>query len=215
MTVTILSVTAANGGAEVRLRIELREGEQKECRTLALLTCQYAALRPQKGEISQEEFDRLCVQAKICEAVVRGMGLLSYGACSVRGMEMKLRSRGYDARIARSAAAYLSRNGYICEAEDAAREAERCLKKHWGKKRIAASLLEKGYGDDAIGKALATLCEEDLLDSCYAAARKKCPKPPQTPEEKQKAYATLCRLGFTPDQIRFALQQLAAEHDEV
>ena len=96
----------------------------------------------------------------------------------------------------------------------AIKEAERCLKKHWGKKRIAASLLEKGYCDGAIDTALSSLREEDLLNGCYAAAKKKFLTPPQTPAEKQKAYAALCRLGFSPDQIRFALQQLAAEHDE-
>ena len=213
MTVEIKSITAANGGAQVRLSLEMRDGEHVQRQALTLLTCQYAAIRPQKGEISQQTYERIARQAQICEAVMRGMGMLGYGACSEKGLARKLQSRGYESGVAKAAAAYLVRNGYICEESDAEREAERCVKKLWGRNRIASFLLEKGYAQEAVSAAIDGIPDSVLQENCVAAARKRFASMPQTPAEKKKAYDALSRLGFSSAQIRTALSRLAEEEE--
>jgi len=213
MTVEITSIVAANSGAEVHLHLRISDGVHCERRVLPLLTCQYASLRPQKGEVDTEMLDRLLLQSQICEAVTRGMSMLAYAPSSEKHLINKLRQRGYDGRIAKTAAAYLTRMGYIHEIEDAVREAERCVKKRWGRRRIASSLLEKGYTDEAITEALASLEEDVMLENCVIEVRKRALLW-EDAEQRKKAYAALLRLGYSSSQISLALEKAREKREE-
>lgn len=208
MTINITSITAKNGGAELCVRVRISNGESSETRELFLLARQYAELRPQKGEISEEFFDELAAASEVCSAVKRGMYILGYGACSGKNMVNKLRSKGFDKETAIAAAEHLCELGYINENEDAAREAERALKKGWGRRRIAAMLCEKGYRSEAVENAMDSLRGYDFSSACTAVVRKKFGSVPKDNEQRKKLFAALMRYGYSATEIKNAFSLL-------
>lgn len=163
---------------------------------------------PKKGIISAETYDALKMSAKKCRAYRRGMSILGYGANSERRLAQKLQMRGIDREAAEYAASKLKEDGCIDEASDACREAENCLKKLWGEKRIAAKLFEKGYNDTAIKKALEQLKTVNMPENCRMLIKKKYGSFPKERHEAEKATATLIRYGYTRSQIREAIKSL-------
>ncbi len=204
MRIEILSIAALNGGSEISLSIRISDGENSEKRTLVLLSRQFAELRPERGEIDAERFEELEAAAIVCSAVKRGMNILGYGACSEKNMRLKLRTKGFDADIARTAAAYLRELGYINESNDASREAERCVRKLWGRRRIVAALYEKGYSEEAVREALDLLDEVDFEEKCASLIRKKFGGVPEDARERQKLFAALARYGYSTSEIKNA-----------
>ena len=209
MKITITSISALAGGAEVSLTVRISDGERFETKTLVLLARQYAELRPAKEDIDCEKFELLLSEAEICSAVKRGMNILGYGACSEKNMALKLRSKGFSKDTAARAAEYLRQLGYINEVEDAAREAERCLKKGWGRRRIASALFEKGYSHEAAEKVLSALDEVDFSDICAQLVLKKFRGIPEDISERRKLTASLVRYGYTSGEIKNAFKRLS------
>lgn len=208
MTVNITSITAKNGGAELCVRVRISNGENSETRELFLLARQYAELRPREGEISEEYFEELSSASQVCCAVKRGMYILGYGACSGKNMILKLRAKGFDRESAAQAAEHLCELGYINENEDAAREAERALKKGWGRRRIASMLCEKGYSNEAVENAIDTLRDYDFSSACAAIVRKKYGSVPEDSEQRKKLFAALLRYGYSSSEIKNAFLSL-------
>ena len=209
MTAEITSISAINAGAEVVIEIKLSEAGCSEKRKAILLARQYAELRIHKGEIDLNTLDEVFEASEICAAVKRGMNILGYGACSEKNMALKLRSKGFDCDIARRAARHLSELGYINECDDAEREAERCIKKLWGIKRIVAFLYEKGYTDPDVRLVASKLEEYDFTGSCVALIERKFRALPEDREEQKKLFAALVRYGHTPSDIKKAFAILA------
>lgn len=204
MRIEILSISASNGGADIVLAVRLSDGENSEKRSLVLLARQFAELRPEKGEISEERFDELSEAAEICAAVKRGMNILGYGACSKKNMRLKLCSKGFAAGVAESAAEYLEELGYINEKKDASREAERCIVKYWGRRRIAAALYEKGYSESAVRGAIESLVGVDFEERCVTLIKKKFRYLPKETNERKKLFAALLRYGYSSSEIKNA-----------
>ena len=122
-------------------------------------------------------------------------------------MALKLRSKGFDKEISAQAAKYLSAIGYINEGEDAVREAERCLKKYWGIKRIVAFLYEKGYSESAVRLAVAELDGYDMSEACIALVERKLGGLPDDREAQKKLFASLLRYGHSSSDIKKAFDQ--------
>lgn len=207
LRITLKSFTAQSQGAEIAVTAVIDNGTNSESMRLVLLARSFSELRPQKGDISEEEFERLITAAKLCSAVKRGMNILSYGANSKKNLALKLRNKGFEREISELAADYLFDMGYINEHSDAQREAEICLKKLWGRKRIFSVLKAKGFSDEAIAFAMESLGETDFSVLCSAALKKKYRQPISSPEEAQKAFAAMQRLGFSSSEIRFAIKE--------
>ena len=121
-------------------------------------------------------------------------------------MRLKLRSKGFSPDTAAEAAAYLVALGYINERKDAEREAERCVAKLWGRRRIAAALYEKGYSEGAVRGAMELLDRVDFDEQCSALIRKKFGGVPDEPRERQKLFAALVRYGYSPSEIKNAFR---------
>lgn len=211
MNITITSISALSGGAEVSLAVRIQDGERYKERTLVLLARQYAELRPAKGDIDCERFELLLAEAEICSAVKRGMYILGYGACSEKNMALKLRTKGFSKNAAARAAEYLVQLGYINEAEDALREAERCLKKGWGKRRIASALYEKGYSHEASEEALSEFDNIDFSKICAELILKKFKGLPEDISERRRLMASLLRYGYTSGEIKNAFTKLSKD----
>ena len=98
-------------------------------------------------------------------------------------------------------------HGYIKEDEQARRITKFfCVRKHWGKKRIAAELMGRGYERRVIFAALDTVSEDEYFDSLMSLVEKKYAEPAEG-DERQKRIAALSRLGFSFADIDRALRQ--------
>ena len=206
MKIEITSASARDGGAVICVSVRLSEGENSETRELLLLSSQYIELGACVGEIDCDRFDELNSAAELCSAARRGMNILGYGSCSKRGLAQKLRAKGVDAGVASAAADLLESMRYIDENEDAARIAERCVRKYWGIRRISSELYSKGYGADAVEYAIESLARVDFSSLCEEYIKKKYRALPDTPDGRKKLFAALLRMGYTSSEIKEAFR---------
>ena len=209
MTITLVGLSA-HGTDQIKVSFEIGDGEHVQNESFVISTSDCADLRLSAGMCTPEQYDAVAYAAALYDARRRALSLLSYGRCSERSLVRKLCMRGIDREIATQAAATLSQDGFLDDCADALCEAERALTKLWGKRRIAAALREKGYGDEAIAQALDTLEENgaDFEENCAALIQRKYSCLPTDPRERQRLYASLGRMGYTTDEIRAAMRRL-------
>lgn len=159
------------------------------------------------GECDRELFDETEYASKVCAAKKKALFLLGYGASSPKNLVRKLVMKGISKEVAADAVKVLLRDGLMTPSEDAKREAEKCVSKLLGRKRIAAALYEKGYSDRDIKYALDALDADgvDYIELCAERIRRNISEIPQTPEEKRKLVSKFERYGFTLTEIKEAL----------
>ena len=211
MTITVRSLRAQNSGAEVSLGIVMACGEHREQKTLVLTMEQYCELKPCRGEISEELYERLEAASRLCEALRCGENLLSYGANSALTLTRKIMRHGYTQAEASDAVSYLQSLGLIDEWSDLSREVEKCLRKHWGADRIRAHLWSRGYGHEAMDRLPELLDEVDFPDHCAALTRKQYGGLPSDRDERNRVTAALYRYGYRLDEIKEAFKRLQQE----
>ena len=209
MTITLVGLSA-HGADEIKAFFEIGDGEHRQQESFVIATKDCADLRLSVGNCTPEMYDAVAYAASLYGARRRGLFLLSYGRCSERALAKKLCAKGIDREIATEAAAALAQEGYLDDCADALCEAERAFSKLWGKRRIVAALREKGYGDEAVKSALASLEENgaDFKRNCATFLKRKYPELPEDPKEKQKLFAACSRMGYTADEIRGACRLL-------
>ncbi len=212
MTVTVSAITATGDGANVRLFVVLSDGEHRDKRELLVLASRFASLGVAKGEIDEATFSRLEKEAELCLAVRRGVSALSYGPCSERQLAYKLRHKGISEAMARAAVRTLVQMGYIDEASDTVRLAERGVAKQWGQRRIAAELLQKGYREAYVKAAVNALDEEQILGNCEALIASRYGTAIDDPCDRKKAFSALVRLGYSASQIQEAYARFKQEN---
>ena len=209
--IEIKSFRAADGGSLILCEIKICDEDCNEKRTYRLLPEQYKELRLKKGERSEDVLADILDADELCRALRSGRSSLAHSASSESALKQKLRMKGFSARSAERAVEILVGEDAITEEEDAAREAERCLKKLWGKNRIIAHLRSKGYRHESIDRALLSIDDTDFSDVCRKAIEKKWGSLPKNTEEeptaRDRAVASLLRLGFTVSEINQAAKQ--------
>lgn len=163
----------------------------------------------QAGDVLDEEsMEHLSATAQFCQAIARAEGLLASTDYSRTRLIYRLMRYGFDRSVCERAADYMIEKGYIREMEQAPRIARfYCKNKHWGKKRIAAELMGRGYCHDAVMCALNSLSDAEYLASLLQLIEKKYPNPCEDERERQKRVAALARLGFTYAEIQRALEE--------
>ncbi|MBQ8311387.1 MAG: regulatory protein RecX [Clostridia bacterium] len=207
LKITVRALRAQHDGAEVQVQVLLENGEHQEQKSLLLTMEQYCELKPSKGPISEDLYERLETASELCQALRSGENLLSYGANSVQMLTRKLMQRGYSREIATVAAEHLSEIGLINEARDLRREVERCLRKLWGQKRICAHLWGRGFSAEAIAELPACLEEVDFSENCAALIQKHYGGVPREAEEQRRMLAFLSRYGYSLGEIRAAMKK--------
>ena len=205
-TCRICTLRAADGGARLFVEVETTTAEGSTRQTLSLLAARLSHL-PQVGVISPETASELRHEDAVCAALGAGLRCLGSCACSAKHLTEKLRVRGYAADVAGEAVAELAAKGYLKENEGALREAERGLAKLWGDRRILADLAAKGYTGGALKYAAARLKTEDGAARCAALMRKRRMAVPLDVVAAKKLFASLARYGYTPAEIRKAMQK--------
>lgn len=196
---------AATGGARHR-----------ETRTLCLTSADWQSMGLEataRQLLTTEQYELLLEADRRRAALNKGAELLSYGACSRRALEQKLRQRGYDAELAGQVAGELSQRGMIREQDDARAVVRVCLRSGYGRGRILAKLRQKGYGDEAIRAALDEVDEDSYIEGCMRMMSKKYGTIPAGAAEQQRMIAALARLGYSLSQIRQAAAALREQED--
>lgn len=162
-----------------------------------------------KGDIIDEEkLDELKTKAELCRAVARCEGLLANSNYSRVRLIRRLEHFGFERDICEAAADYMIKEGIVREGEQTKRIANFfCKSKHWGKKRIAAELMGRGYERSAINAALESVTEEEYYTSLLALVKSKYAAPAADEAERQKRIAALARLGFSFSEINRALKE--------
>ena len=212
LIITVRSLHAQGDGAEISVRLTLEQGERREERRLTLSTEQYCELKPARGVISEELFDRLEEASTLCQAIRSGEQLLSYGPNSVQLLTQKLTRRGYLRGTAEQAARKLEEMGLIDESGDLRRELEKCLRKLWGAKRIQAHLWSRGFGCEVMAELPALLENVDFSANCAAMIRKHYVALPTDADERRRLIASLGRYGYSLTEIREAFRLLEELH---
>ena len=208
LTITVRSLRAQHDGAEVQVQVLLENGEHREQRSLLLTMEQYCELRPAKGQISEELYDRMEAASELCRALRSGENLLSYGSNSVQMLTRKLMQRGYSREVAMSAAERLASIGLIDEGRDLRREVEKCLRKLWGQKRISAHLWSRGFASEAIAELSSVLEDVDFSENCALLIQKHYGGIPEDADEQKRMIAFLSRYGYSLGDIRDAMKKI-------
>lgn len=209
MCMTVHAVRAQNGGAEVSVGVTLACGENREHKSFLLSAEQYAQLRPEKGALTEEQYDRLEEASALYAAVRCGEYLLSYGANSVQMLTRKLVQHGFEREVAKAAAQLLAEKGILDESADVRREIERCVRKLWGSKRITAHLWSRGYGVEALADLDALYEPVDFTVQCERLIVKHFGVVPADKEERQRMFGFLSRYGYSFGEIRQAVKHLS------
>ena len=212
MTVTLTSL-AARAEDEIAVSFEIKSGDNIQKETFLVSSALVADLRLCKGETTRECFDAVAQGALIHRAVKRGLGILAYGACSERTLCQKLVIKGTDREIAQQAVLEIKKAGYLDSDADALREAEKCIAKLWGKRRIVATLFSKGYEERAVKSAMYSLEDNGVYfpDVCAERIRRFTGEIPEDRAQREKLIASLIRYGFDRSEIREAFSLVAED----
>lgn len=208
-TITVRYMRAQSNGDTIAIGIELSDNTRNlnESRRYAVATKLFPALELKRGPITREKFAQIEASAALSAAWQRGLSILAYGANSAQALTLKLRQRGFDAQTVERAVAMIREQGYLQEEGDACREAERCLNKGWGLRRIGQYLRQRGYDAAAVRCALDALADEDFFERCRRVTQKYQSAPPADDKQRQKIVAHLMRYGYDMDAIRYALNE--------
>ncbi len=212
MIINITALTAQNNGEEITVSLELSDGIHTEKQRHTILTDKYIELALKKGEIDTRKYEDIVRFANICAAYKKALSLLSYGSCSKKNLQFKLKSRGFDEDISREVIEMLQNASFVREDETCEREAERCVKKLWGKKRIISHLYSKGFDNEAVKQALLFLEQIDFEENCKVLLLKDYKRRLADAKEDRaamtKLVAALCRMGYSISEIKSAISSI-------
>ena len=211
MRIAITSLSA-RGESGIAVTLEIFSGEHSQKETFLLDGRAVADLGLKVGECSREVFEDIEHASKVCAAKKKALFLLGYGASSPKNLARKLVMKGISKDIATDAVKELLADRFIDPREDARREAEKCVSKLLGRKRITATLYEKGYTERDIKYALDSLEADgvDYTEICAERIKKSFTFIPDTPDEKRKLVSKLERYGFTLTEIKEAINKIKA-----
>lgn len=206
MEIFITSISAGSD-REVVVTAEQREGEKRNTERFLLPISVYASLSLTVGVSDTDTFELLEREAYIYGAYKHSLYLLGISSQSKHMLYRKLVMKGFEPEISREAVDRLERASLLDEDSFAAREAEKCLDKHWGEARIRSHLYDKGYREKAIANAFFALEDNgvDFDSVCLELLEKKAPQLPKDKKELQKLIASMQRYGFSLSQIKRAI----------
>ena len=207
MTVRILSL-AERGAEEISVTFALQSGEHIQKESFLLSVAQVADLRLKVGECDRVCYDAVEYAAKLHFAIKRALITLGYGSCSEKMLCRKLVMKGVERGVAEDAVAELCERGLLDSSASALREMEKCVAKLWGRRRIVATLYEKGYSDRTVKEAMLALSEVDEVELCVRRIEMQAGEIPDDPNERRKLIASLERYGFLSSQIKEAFMRI-------
>lgn len=156
--------------------------------------------------IDEERLSSLRGTAELCCAVARAESLLASSDYSRRRLIVRLLHYKHPQAVCEAAADYMVDHGFINEEEQTRRITRfYCQRKHWGKKRIAAELMGRGYERKTIFAALGTVSDEEYFNSLMKLISERYPEPTTDRHENDLRIAAISRMGYSADEIIRAL----------
>ncbi len=217
VSITITQLVPRRMGEEVELTVKLSDGGgHEETRKLVLSSKMLFEIGNIGGErlpyeLTPEQFDTLEYDAKLWEAIKKGLDLLSYGDNTKSALTTKLRSRGFDKYISADAAEYLAALGYIDERRILERVVEQLANiKLYGKSRIKSELYKKGISREVLTEHLGRCFDEiDFEENLMKLVKRKCDFEALSDRKyRESFYAAMYRLGYTVSEVRAALREM-------
>ena len=204
MKIELVSSLLVHEGKEVEITVETSEVYKMNTYRYTLSREAWERLALAEGEISREDMKALLYEEEKYRATKKAFDILAFGRNSARTLALKLRHRNFSPRVCDEVAALLKEKGYIREDEDVVREAEACVNKYWGMRRILMHLHQKGYDNDAIGVAKEYLAEVDFVELCADLIRKEFGTLPKEEAERNRVIASVVRYGYSMTEIKNA-----------
>ena len=204
MKIEIVSHLFVREGKEVEVTVETSEVYKMNTYRYTLSREAWERLGLVEGEISREDAKAVLYEEEKYRATKKAFDILACGRNSARTLALKLRHRNFSPKICDEVAELLKAKGYIREDDDAVREAELCVEKHWGMRRILMHLHQKGYDSDAMNAAKEYLAEVDFAEVCAQLIRKEFGTLPKDETERNRVIAAVVRYGYSMTEIKNA-----------
>lgn len=205
-----VSTVFTSDGAYACITFEICDGS-RECVKLTYEA--YAELVRGKSEFSSEDMEAISAEGEYCSALLSALGSLSYGANTQMELYRKLIKKHFPKEAALRAVKRVKSIGFINEEAIVREEIRSCLGKLWGPSRIRARLIERGFGKRAYAIGMRLVEETDFDCICLECARRKIRIEPKTYEDRQKAIASLVRLGHSYDSAKRSVTFLTGSDD--
>ncbi len=166
----------------------------------------YKEFRFNEGDIvSDEDISALETEADFCRAAARTVKILSYSSHSKAALVRKLCQYGFDKDTAVRAADNAEEKGQLDEVRQAEHLTDYYLRhKYWGKKRIAAELMSRGYGKTAVIGAISQVDESRFEENLMRLVSRK--PVPEDKHERDKYISALSRMGYSLPEILRAIK---------
>ena len=164
--------------------------------------------------IGDEELFSLSHASDLTVAVTKALDALSYSSMSRHALTDKLRFKyKFTRSLAEEAADYAVKRHYIDEESQAKRIADVSVRtKFWGRRRIAAYLVSKGYPADVADDAAGSIKGEEYRTALSKIIDKKAGCSLDEAEYK-KLVSALIRLGHDPSDVKAVLSEKADDRD--
>ena len=204
---TIKSITG-EGGATVCVTV-CGDGNGEKERFFISKKLWQSGVYSAGDSVTEETYDRLKTTSERTSALREASRAIGYGEKSVRELERKLRGKNLPEDAVKWAIAVLRKNGYIDEDSACARIAESAVSsKHYGRRRVLDYLLSHGYDRASAESAVNAIPEESYRAALMYNIEHKFPAIAEFDiQDRQKAVASLVRLGFTPSEIMDAVKE--------
>lgn len=201
----ITAVLKSAAGVSVKAEVN-EDGERRVCEYLISEESWKSLGFSEGSELTPGETDALEAEAEFCRAAARTLKILSYSAQSKTALVRKLCKYGFDKDIAVRAADDAELRGDLNESRQAEHLADYYLRhKYWGKKRIAAELMSRGYCKDAIVFALSSVEEDRYTENLTRLVESK--PAPEDCYERDKYISSLSRMGYSLPEILKAIDK--------
>lgn len=189
--------------AGVSVKIEPEEGDPID---FLITVSSFKELALSEGDtLTEEEFSALETEASFCRAAARAVKILSYSSHSKSALVRKLCQYGFERDVAVRAADLSIEKGQLDEKRQAEHLTDYYLRhKYWGKKRIAAELMSRGYGKDAIVDALSQVDEDRFAENLARLIARKAV--PEDRHERDRYISALSRMGYSLPEILRAIK---------
>jgi len=204
-TIELSHITARDGGARLRLHVQITEGGKAQNEVLLVFAARLSHM-PKVGLLSEGDYEALVCEHHYSEALDVGLRLLGVGSASRGQFILKLCQRGVSREIATEVADDLWARGYGDEVAGALSVARRDLLKLWGDRRILLDVRAKGYDAAALEAVREMLQKEDAVARCTKLISKRYGTYPSDESARARFVAALVRYGYTPGEIRAALK---------
>jgi SOS response regulatory protein OraA/RecX len=173
----------------------------------------YDAKLHEGDAVTDEQYEVFYEKSCLCTAIAKAEKMLATSDYSRSKLVFRLTRYDIEKHHAEAAANLMVEKGYINEEEQSKRIARYfCLKKYYGKKRIAAELMGRGYERKAIFEAIDSVTAEEYSYALRRLISQKFKTPPADRREQDNRIAALSRMGFSISEIMTALKENKADY---